>query len=69
MPESGNIHPAFLMIDAIDDPVGPHNNLANERIVKLGHDSPISGKSASRFVLLTRNWPKVSARSGESSEM
>ena len=40
MPESGNIHPAFLMIDAIDDPVGPHNNLANERIVKLGHDSP-----------------------------
>ena len=69
MPESGNVHPAIAVINTVDDAVGANDNLANGWIAELRHDPPISGKSARRLVLLIRNWPRVTARSGESSEM
>ena len=62
MPESGNIHSAIGVVNAANHTVGADDNLANGGISKFWHHAP-------SFVLLTRNWAKATARSGESSEM
>lgn len=44
MPESGNVHPAITVIDAIDDAIRADDNLADGWISELGHDSAHLGK-------------------------
>jgi len=39
MPESGNVHTAIAVIDAVDDTVGTNDNLAQRGIAEFGHDS------------------------------
>ena len=39
MPESGNIHPAIALVNAVNDTAGADDNLANGWITKFRHHS------------------------------
>ena len=49
VPESGYVHAAIAVIDAVDDPVGADDDLANGWIVELRHDAAQLGKVGQAF--------------------
>jgi hypothetical protein len=69
VPETRNLDDLFLLLHPVNDPVRAMDDLADIRLIKLGHNTPQFWKGISVWVLAMSSRPKLSARTGLSKEM